>query len=331
MRLSELIYIKTVAEEGHVSRAASKLFISQPSLSNAIKKIEADLGALIFSRTKNGLVLTQIGTKYFMMANSILKIYSDFENEVHDIDQLAKGKVHFGITNYVGSLLLPTILPNFSHIAPNIEVTFEENRSLELLEMLKLGKIDFAVLHIDHAYNDDFAVKYHAISTSRFLLATQKNHPNCCPTLISSNSNFPKVDLNAFTTERFILSDYDQMSRSIAKRIFKSANFQPQKTLVTRNLITSSKLASTGFGVTFFPEMYLPLIAHQKSLDFYTIGNDYDCSWELVVATLNHTYQPKSTTLFIDLIKDYFSPENPVFSTNSNTLNEVVPPKLAPL
>ncbi|GAU77611.1 LysR family transcriptional regulator [Fusibacter sp. 3D3] len=57
MRLTDLKYIRVVAEEGNISRAASKLYISQPSLSNAIKKIEQDLGASIFSRTKNGLVL----------------------------------------------------------------------------------------------------------------------------------------------------------------------------------------------------------------------------------------------------------------------------------
>lgn len=308
MRLIDLKYIQTVAEEGSISKAALKLYISQPSLSNAIKKIETDLGASIFSRTKNGLILTQIGSKYFIMANNILKIYADFENDLYEMDQLAKGKAHFGITNNAGSILLPSILPTFEKMAPGFDVSFEENRSLELIELLKRGKLDFAVLHIEPSYRDDPSIEYHSISTSQFLLATARNHPCCQGIVKTPKQKYPSVDLTRFQNERFILTDYDQMSRNIAKRIFRAYNFTPPKTVVTRNLITAAKLAGAQFGVTFYPEMFLSYVDNGHDLDLYTIGDGSQSQWELVVATLSQAYIPKSTQYFTKLIQEHFRP-----------------------
>lgn len=309
MRMMELIYIKTVTEEGNISKAASKLFISQPSLSNAIKKIETEIGSSLFTRTKKGLVLTYIGKKYFVMAKTILKIYHDFENDISDIDQLLKGNLHFGITNYVGTTLLPVVLPDFVQTAPNIELSFEENRSLELIEMLKYGKLDFAVMHIDSSHRNDHSITTNVINKSRFLIATHKNHPLKSKAHFVDGLPYPSIDIKFFKNERFILSDYDQMSRAIAKKVFKKACIQPDVSLVTRNLITASRLASAGLGVTFFPEMYLDLISGDYQNDFYYIDDKYEAYWELVIATLAHAYIPKSALLFIDLIKANFHQE----------------------
>jgi DNA-binding transcriptional LysR family regulator len=241
------------------------------------------------------------------MANSILKIYDDFENDLYEMEQLSKGKVHFGITNYVGALLLPSILPAFEKMAPNFEVSFEENRSLELIDHLKDGKIDFAVLHIEPSYRADNAIEYHSISTSQFLLATSHHHP-CCRQIESLPSyGFQPIDIALFQNERFILTDYDQMSRNIAKRIFRTYNFSPQKTAVTRNILTAAKLAETQFGVTFFPEMFLPFLGKDHALDLYRIGDGSIAQWELVVATRAQTYMPKSTKYLTQLIKDHFN------------------------
>lgn len=306
MRFIDLKYIKTVAEEGTVSKAASKLFISQPSLSNAIKKIETDMGVTIFTRTKNGLVLTQIGNKYYMMANNILKIYADFENELSEIDQMAKGKSHFGITNYIGSILLPFLLPKFEKIAPDFDISFEENSSRELIEHLKVGKIDFAVLHVDPSFHDDPAIEIYPVNTSRLLLATAKNHPLCSDIKKLKGQNYPLINISRLQDERFILTDYDQMSRSISKRIFRAHNVTPQRIVVTRNIITAARLASTGFGVTFYPEIFMDFIEHDQNLDFYALEDGSLSDWELVVATLSQNYLPNATRYLTKLIQEYF-------------------------
>ena len=88
MTSKELLYVKTVADEKNISRAAKKLFIAQPSLSQSIQRIEDSVGLPLFNRTAGGLTLTFAGERYYHMAVQVLKIYQDFELEVSDINNL---------------------------------------------------------------------------------------------------------------------------------------------------------------------------------------------------------------------------------------------------
>ena len=91
MTSKELLYINTIAEEKSISKASRKLFISQPSLSQAVQRIEEHLGTILFKRTNTGLILTVAGEKYYKMANQILKIYDDFKTEINDINDMKTG------------------------------------------------------------------------------------------------------------------------------------------------------------------------------------------------------------------------------------------------
>lgn len=92
MTRKELLYVKTIADEKSLSRAADKLFIAQPSLSISLQKIEESLGVKLFQRTNRGTLLTFAGERYYQMAQDILKIYNDFEIEVSDINNLKKAE-----------------------------------------------------------------------------------------------------------------------------------------------------------------------------------------------------------------------------------------------
>ena len=102
MTSRELEYIKTVADEKSISSAARKLYIAQPSLSQSLQRIEENLGAKLFNRTPSGLTLTYAGERCYQMACQVLKIYSDFEAEISDINQLKTGRIVMGTTNRRG-------------------------------------------------------------------------------------------------------------------------------------------------------------------------------------------------------------------------------------
>ena len=88
MTSRELEYIKTVADEKASPLTARKLYIAQPSLSQSLQRIEENLGAKLFNRTPSGLTLTYAGERCYQMACQVLKIYSDFEAEISDINQV---------------------------------------------------------------------------------------------------------------------------------------------------------------------------------------------------------------------------------------------------
>ena len=84
MTTRELLYIKTIADEGSMTRAAQKLFVTQPSLSHCVMTLEQQLGTRLFTRTAGGLVLTYAGEKYYRMACEVLRVYAAFESEINE-------------------------------------------------------------------------------------------------------------------------------------------------------------------------------------------------------------------------------------------------------
>ena len=101
MTTKELLYVKTVADEKNISKAAKKLFIAQPSLSQSIQRIEESVGTELFNRTSGGLTMTFAGERYYHMAVQVLKLYQDFEMEISDINNLKTGRIHLGTTNHL--------------------------------------------------------------------------------------------------------------------------------------------------------------------------------------------------------------------------------------
>ena len=93
MTTRELLYIKTIADERNMTRAAQKLFVTQPSLSHCVTNIEDQLGVRLFTRTSGGLILTYAGEKYYRMACEVLRVYASFESEIVEERTLSHGRV----------------------------------------------------------------------------------------------------------------------------------------------------------------------------------------------------------------------------------------------
>lgn len=115
MDLKELNYVVTVANEGSISRAAEKLFMSQSSLSQAIRVLEQDLGTSVFVRTTRGVRPTAAGDAFISHAKQILQQYRAACSEAADIENLNGGTVIFGISTYRGTYLLPPVLKQVPH------------------------------------------------------------------------------------------------------------------------------------------------------------------------------------------------------------------------
>ena len=113
MNQKDLIYIKTIVDEGGITQAAKKLFVSQPSLSQSLKRIEESLGVTLFKRTPKGLVLTIEGEEFYQMAVKVMHMYDSFEEEMQNLKELKTGKVIVGTTPHRGMGLFPEFLAEF--------------------------------------------------------------------------------------------------------------------------------------------------------------------------------------------------------------------------
>ncbi len=146
MTLTELRYIVAVAQERHFGRAADRCCISQPALSLAIQKLEEELSATIFERRKNKITLTPLGEQIVHQAQRVLEEADQIKIlAAQGKDQLA-GPLRFGVIATVGPYILPDLVPLLSSRAPKMPLELEENLTLNLVGMLKSGKLDVIML-----------------------------------------------------------------------------------------------------------------------------------------------------------------------------------------
>lgn len=146
MTLTELRYVVALAQERHFGRAAQKCFVTQPTLSLALAKLEDELGVRLFERNKNEVLVTPMGEAIVEQARRVL-------DEAGKITSLAKGSqdqlagaLRLGIIPTIGPYLLPELVPILRLRAPNMPLVIEENFTASLVPMLRDGEIDVAIV-----------------------------------------------------------------------------------------------------------------------------------------------------------------------------------------
>ncbi|WP_062260255.1 hydrogen peroxide-inducible genes activator [Endozoicomonas arenosclerae] len=146
MTLTELRYIVTLAQEQHFGRAAAKCFVSQPTLSVGVKKLEDELGVALFERSRNSVRVTPMGEKVISQAQKVLE-------EVSGIKQIAKAgrdqlttPLRVGAIYTIGPYLFPHLVPQLAQVAPNMPLYIEENFTAVLRKKLRMGELDAIII-----------------------------------------------------------------------------------------------------------------------------------------------------------------------------------------
>lgn len=307
----ELLYVKMIVESKSISEAAKKLFIAQPSLSQALQKIEENIGTQLFIRNHDGMKLTLAGERYYLTATEILNIYNDFKNEVTYINDLKKGRITIGITNFMGTYLLPKLIPLYMKDYPNIEINIKEENSSVLERSLIDGTIDFAIMHY-HPFNANDSIKYDLLFKDPFLLVTQKDHALSKYSKPDVKFPFPLIDIKLFKEDNFILLEKNKRIRQVCNHIFNEEGFNPKNSLTLNNFETARRLASVGYGVTLIPLQYIKIFEGQYESDYYFIKDNKNAYWDTCVATNHSMYLSKASKIFIDMTRKYFGTNQPI-------------------
>lgn len=303
MTSRELLYIKTIAEEKSISKAARKLYIAQPSLSQALQKLEEQLGTPLFNRTTTGLSLTYAGERYCHMATQILKIYENFEIEVSDINNLKTGRVHLGITNHLGILTLPQTMRRFHDICPFVEVLVTEDTSSELEKRLAAGELDFVIMHAP-AELQPGKIRYETLRRDPFVLVMAPDDPLASKAVAAEGYPFPVLDIRLLEDQPMIRLNPDQRIRQVTDTVLRRAGVRRVSTVMTlKNHTTAQLMAAQGLGITMVPSEYSRLTVEQeRSPLLLSIDNRYEAWWDMCVATLEDGFLSKADQLFIRCI-----------------------------
>lgn len=305
MEFRELTNILTIAEEGSLSKAAEKLFVSQSSLSQFLKTYETAIGCSLFVRTSAGMRPTEAGERVLEAARQILTIGDNLQNELWDIAHLSTGKITLGLTPFRGSFVLPAILPVFYQHYPKITVQTVEAKTQELEELLLRGAIDVALLTYplinkklptEPAYEEEV------------YLAIQKDNPILKKAILDKTTGRIFLHFKDVLEEPFIFLTKGQRLFQLAEDQFEQYGCKPNIIQKTQNPETSLRLAEKGLGIAFMAASYIhPVYNGNYHLAYLSVGEE-GLYRKLVFAFPPNAYRSKAAMAFAKMAVEILKP-----------------------
>ncbi len=252
MTLTELRYIVAVARERHFGRAAEACFVSQPTLSVAVKKLEEELDVKLFERGSNEVSVTPLGDEIIRQAQSVLE-------QAQSIKEIAKrgkdplaGPLRLGVIYTIGPYLLPDLVRNAIAQVPQMPLMLQENFTARLLDMLRSGELDCAILSEPFP---DANLALAPLYDEPFLVAVPRSHPLASHERINAEELKKETMLLLGTGHCFrdhVLEVCPEFAR------FSSNAEGIRKSFEGSSLETIKHMVSAGMGVTVVPQLSVP-------------------------------------------------------------------------
>ena len=280
MDLRQLRYFVAVAEERHFGRAAQRLHMAQPPLSQQIRRLEAELGVPLFDRTTRRVDLTVAGQAYLERARAILTSVEDAAEQARQISAGAVGHLTIGCVGSATYSLLPALSRRLTAELPGVEFSFRG----ELLvpaqaEALRTGEIDVAILRPPIT---DAALTARTLRTERLVVALPVDHP------LATRQHLAVADLR--DTDLIIhAADRRSAMYDIVLRLCHDAGFEPRVRHQVGETSTLVTLVAGGLGVAVVPE---PVTAHTLDGVTYVPLTDRAATVDLAVAHRTDRREP---------------------------------------
>jgi LysR family cyn operon transcriptional activator len=245
----QLKYILTLAEEGNMTGAAQKLYISQPSLSNMLAGVENELGAVLFERKTARMTLTPAGRCYVEAAKSILRIKSDLERQLGEVRQHTRGHISIGCGRQICTFLFPLIIPAFRRSYPGLTVHLFEDSLSVLQKMLLDGELDF-VFSYEEMHGEQLCC-VHFLDEEAVLFAP----PGFCLDTARQveGRRLPVIDFKELDGKPFVLYKKGNRLRELTDRVFETFACTPEIVLETDNWQTCIGMTAAGEAFSILP------------------------------------------------------------------------------
>lgn len=297
-------YFLAIVEAGSLTKAAELLYVSQPSLSQYLKRLESSLGVELFDHSTSPLRLTYLGERYCQYVRQVLKLDENVRKEFQDVKSQISGKLRLGIALWRGACLLPEVFPNFHRKYPGIRVELLEGRSIQLETALMNDRIDLAVMNLPHMLNY-VKLTCETIFEERILLAAPANHPAVQKILLEQPyfKDYPCAPMEILNQIPLISTKTGQNLTSEINYALAKKQIEPDILMETGNLTTAINLVATGIGCAFVPEEGSKVCQHPGQV-VYFVTDVPELAWPLAVVYRKDAYLTNLSKLFIDALKD---------------------------
>ena len=278
MDLKDIRYFIAVAEAKSMSQAGRDLFVSQPTLSQVIKKLEHEFDTNLFVREGKTLLLTAAGEQLLQRGRALLAEHDDLVNRLRRFSSVTQETVRFGLSSFYSRHYMPDLLLYYANNKPYIKIEPIEANSIVLEQKVLDGDLDFCFVP---AAPQRPELIYRTIDIEEFLLAVPKNHPaNRCAVVSTGR---PYIDMLRVKDYPFIIQSSVSKSSVLLRNIFQHFGFTPKVIFETNMRETMYALTSYGLGLSILPEIMSTLRLPQEAPNFYRIA-DIDTTRKYSVA-----------------------------------------------
>lgn len=305
-------YVYEVYREKSFSKAAQNLYISQPSLSARIKKVEERVGFPLFDRSTSPLQLTEIGEVYMQAAEEIFQIEQRVENYINNLSTLKTGSLSLGASNLFAAYVLPPLITNFKQKFPDVQIQVSEGNTTQLEAMLGNNSLDFV---IDNYHYDSTLYNKELYCSENILLAVPKHfsvHENLKKYQLSYesiknksylNKSYPAVPLKNFSSLPFIMLAPGNDTRIRGDRLCREAGFHPHIILELNQQSTAYMAASTQLGATFISDILVSQLPSFENLVYYKLDGDA-AKRQVFFYYKNHKYKTRAMEEFLAMMHE---------------------------
>ncbi len=287
MELRQLEYFQMASRLRNITRAAERLRVSQPNITVAIKKLEAELGIQLFDRSQKQLSLTPEGTVFLNRVELALSNLQDAVLEVNDYKQLQKGTIKIGIPPMMGAYLFPKIFSSFQRKFTHLDVYLYEEGSISIRAQLERDELDFGIIIISDA------------SPKLQLLPMSRNHLVACVPEKSDLARKKYIAPDDIEKNDIIMLKEGSYLRELMQQKLKAINIKPNIVLESNQIVTIKGLVANGVGIAFLLDFVAEDTPGVKALPLLEpITVDIGLAWK------KDRYISKAAQSFIDFCQD---------------------------
>jgi DNA-binding transcriptional LysR family regulator len=288
MELRQLEYFSKVSKLRSFTRAAEQLHVAQPSVTNAIRKLEEEFELQLFDRTQKKVVLTSEGEIFLQRVERILYEIRETFVEMNDYKILNKGTIKIGVPPMIGAYLFPDIFTQFKKAYPDLEVLVFEEGSMAARTMLEKAELDLGLIILPNSTNVFHTMP---VITQQIVLCTSLDHLLCHEASVS----FPQLK-----NEDFILLKEDSFHRHIIIQECKKHQFTPKIVFSSGQIQTIKALVASGVGISFLMQMVT-----KDNPRITTIPLTDPIELKIGLAWKKDRYVSKAAQAFIRFLHDY--------------------------
>lgn len=295
----QLKYLITLAEEGNMTAAAQKLFVSQPSLSYLLSYVEKELGAELFNRNTSPMSLTKAGENYIEAARKILSIKRDMENRISDITATHKSTLQIGCGAQLSAILYPEILPDFIRNYPNVTLKLVEDHFVNLCTQFSRGELDLVVAN---RLIEDGMVESALLYEEEIGLISPESVQ--LKTTTDFTHSIPVVEIDELRRIPFVLVKQGQNLRHNIDEFFCRYDIKPHIILETNNWETCYRMVAQNIGFSIIPytNLFRPLA--EADIRRYSLTG-FPCR-DIRIFWSKRNYRTESLIHFVTLCQEHF-------------------------